>query len=95
MSKSDAALYATAAIYYMGTYGFGIHDFAQLMSDAGLMKKDAEERTPLTEVFDRPMKYINIATEQDFHNLMRERIHGNGLNSAKGITYELCSYMER
>lgn len=81
MSKSDAALYATAAIYYMGTYGFGIHDFAQLMSDAGLMEKDVKKRTPLTEVFDRPMKYINIATEQDFHNLMKERIHGNSLNA--------------
>lgn len=82
MEKSDAELYATAFLYYLGTYGMGISDFAQVMADAGLISKEAPERTPLVEVFDRPVKYINKATEKDFHELMKQRIHGNGLNAA-------------
>lgn len=82
MEKSDAELYATAFLYYLGTYGMGISDFAQVMADAGLISKEAPERTPLVEVFDRSVKYINKATEKDFHELIKQRIHGNGLNAA-------------
>ena len=82
MSKSDAELYLNAAIYYMGTYGLGIHDFASLMADAGLIQTDAPERTPLTEVFERSPQYINSATIQDFHDLMKQRMHGNGLSAS-------------
>lgn len=81
MSKSDAELYLTAGIYYLGTYGLNIDGFAQLMADAGLIQKEAPERTPLTEVYDKPMEYINDAGEQDFFELMNQKIFGNGLSA--------------
>ena len=84
MSKSDAELYVNAMIHYTGSILFGI-DLSREMSDAGLV--DAEENhKPLTEIeklCQKSFKTISYKTHDDFHALMKDRIHGIAMSEAK------------
>ena len=83
MSKSDFELYRNALIYYTANIGLGINGFSEDMRNAGLMDKVKNSKSPLLEVYARPMKYLTLATNDDLKQLMYNRMHGIGMSISK------------
>lgn len=81
MEKDDFTLYMNSLVYYFGQNVLGIN-FRDDLIEAGTIE-EKKERLPLLETFDRKVKVINLATEQDLHDLMDNRMHGQTMSGNK------------
>lgn len=81
MEKDDFTLFMNSLVYYFGQNVLGVN-FRDDLIEAGTIE-EKKERLPLLETFDRKVKVINLATEQDLHDLMDNRMHGQTMSENK------------